>query len=159
MLTSSSVHRTHMKHPSLVESEISGARLIYSPLQDKFFVLNDSARLIWILLDRHGAFGSDARIEAKRLLSNWFIDPPRSDQIDADLDAAVDLFCKHDLLVKKPDDISLYYNNFPLHESGNKRQYRVPSLVIYDSEWMKENHPFNFYEVAYSDTWNPSTTG
>lgn len=157
-MLSHEVQKVYMKHPSLLEGDVLDVRLVYAPGTDKFYALNRSALLVWLLIDQQGGFGTGSEAGAKRLFEHWFSPPPSRDLADKDIEAVLHDFVNFGLLIKRPKSIKLSYKSCPLHENNAPTIYVAPSITVYESEWMKENHPYYYHSITYSDHWNPSTS-
>jgi hypothetical protein len=157
-MLSHDVQKLYMKHPSLLEGDVLDSRLIYSPETDTFYALNRSALLVWLLIDRQGGFGTGFDTGAKRIYEDWFSPSPKREQVEGDIEKIISEFVKHGLLIKRPKSIKLFYTSCPVHENRGASQYSPPKITIYDSQWMKDNHPQYYHSITYSDLWGPSET-
>lgn len=152
------IAQTHyMKNPSLLDGEVLDSKLLYLPKNDTFYSLNRSAYLIWFLLERQGAFGTASRESSFKIFEDWFNNPPARESISKDINLFISELISNKLLIEKPQEIDLHYVACPVHESNNKYDYEKPSITVYDSEWMRDNHPYYFHTITYSDIWNPSS--
>lgn len=157
-MLSHEVQKLYMKHPSLLEGDVLDVRLVFAPQTDKFYALNRSALLVWTLIDQQGGFGTGSEAGAKRLFEQWFSPPPKRSLVNKHVEDVLGDFVKIGLLIKRPKSIKLFYTSCPVHENNAPTPYVAPSITVYDSEWMKENHPYYFHSITYSDLWSPSSS-
>jgi hypothetical protein len=139
----------YFRKASLVESDMGDTLLLFETATEQVHALSLSAKVIWNSLSSGPKSVGDIANFAGRVFAGT-----NPTQITTDVDDFLKVLGKKGLIGK-----GAIYGTVGREYYFEERavpSYVPPQIQSYTRDWLKSNHPASFYNVMFSDTWNPS---